>query len=124
MKPNWIDLEKWKWLKTIILLEREVLFQWKYSKEISYYISSLDKDYWAKKFLKWIRDHWAIEVFHYVKDVIFGEDKFKIKNKNTSILYSIFRNIAINIFSKNNISNFKASLERLANKPKLIINLF
>ena len=46
-----------------------------------------------------IRGHWSIEnKLHWIKDVIFGEDKSPIKNFNAATNLSILVTIGINLF--------------------------
>lgn len=123
-KPNGIDTKKWKWLKTIIKVERRVREKWRESKEEAYYISSLDISNWPEFFWKGIRGHRWIEAFHYTKDVSMKEDEMKVKNKTVSALYSIMRNIVLNIFRHHSIKSIKATLEKCANNPKYILSLF
>ena len=61
-----------------------------------YYISS--KVLPSKKFAAKIRGHWLIEnKVHWVKNVIFNEDKSKIRElqaaRNLSLLYTIIMNL-------------------------------
>ena len=61
-----------------------------------YYISSTVLP--SKKFAAKIRGHWLIEnQVHWVKDVIFNEDKSKIRElqaaRNLSLLYTIIMNV-------------------------------
>lgn len=45
-----------------------------------------------------IRAHWLIENrVHWVKDVVLQEDSSRIRNKNTSAIFSIFRSIILNL---------------------------
>jgi predicted transposase YbfD/YdcC len=64
--------------------------------ETVYYISSqkLKAEIFAEK----IKGHWLIEnQLHWVKDVIFGEDKLKIKDYQTSHNWSILISIIMNV---------------------------
>lgn len=65
-------------------------------KETVYYISSLE--FKAEIFAQKIKNHWLIEnQVHWVKDVIFGEDKLKIKDYQTAHNWSILISIIMNI---------------------------
>lgn len=70
-----------------------------------------------------IRGHWSIESFHYIKDVIFGEDASKIKKDNAPCNYSIIRNLVINIFRKNNLHKMQETIERCANNVPFMMSL-
>jgi predicted transposase YbfD/YdcC len=64
--------------------------------ETVYYISSLKVK--AEIFAQKIKNHWLIEnQLHWVKDVIFGEDKLKIKDYQTAHNWSILISIIMNI---------------------------
>ena len=64
--------------------------------ETIYYISSLEL--LAETFAVKIKNHWLIEnQVHWVKDVIFGEDKLKIKDYKTAHNWSILISIIMNI---------------------------
>lgn len=52
----------------------------------------------AKEAMDMIRAHWLIENrVHWVKDVVLQEDSSRIRNKNTSAIFSIFRSIILNL---------------------------
>ena len=118
-----VEPKKWKWLSTIIKIERKVIYKGKTSLEKGYYISSLKKEKWAKFFWEWIRWHWWVEVFHHIKDVTMKEDDFKVKDKNVSAIYSALRNCVINIFRENFMNNIQAALEKCANRPQFMLSL-
>ena len=78
------------------MVERTGLRGNKKSEETLYYISS--KLLPSKKIAAKIRGHWLIEnQVHWVKDVIFNEDKSKIRElqagRNFSLLYTIIMNV-------------------------------
>ena len=78
------------------MVERTGLRGNKKSEETLYYISS--KVLPSKKIAAKIRGHWLIEnQVHWVKDVIFNEDKSKIRElqaaRNLSLLYTIIMNV-------------------------------
>jgi predicted transposase YbfD/YdcC len=67
--------------------------------ETAYGLTSLStKDADPKRLLKLNRDHWHIEnKLHYVRDVVFNEDKSRIRKGNGAQVMAILRNMAINI---------------------------
>jgi predicted transposase YbfD/YdcC len=93
------------------------------TEETSYFISSLSPKTKAKDFNKGIRGHWSVESFHYIKDVVLGEDKMKAKVKNAPTNYSLIRNVVINIFRKNKLESIKAGVEKCANNVKFMLSL-
>ena len=94
-----VDLD-WTGLASIIEVTRCGLRQGQPFHEVHYYISSLQAT--AQTFAQGIRGHWGIEnLLHWVKDVIFGEDKAPFAAFNAATNWSIIRNIAINIARQN-----------------------
>ena len=66
-----------------------------------------------------IRGHWAIEnCCNYVKDVTFGEDACRVKNRNGSQLLSSFRNLAITSFRKIGMKNMAKAKRFFLNHDK------
>jgi predicted transposase YbfD/YdcC len=96
----------------------------KVTEEIAYFISSLSPKTGARIFNEGVRSHWNIESFHYIKDVVFGEDRSKVKTKNAPGNYSIIRNLVINIFRKNNLHSMQETIERCANNVPFMMSLF
>jgi len=78
---EWLEEKsKWAGLKTVFAIERITATKAKKSTEILFYISSLE--YPPEKFLRIVREHWQIEVLHWLLDVDFGEDKNRLRNEN------------------------------------------
>jgi len=75
----------------------------------------------AKTFHTGIRGHWLIEnSLHYLKDETFGEDRSRIRTKNSPANMSLLRNIVINIFRKQRSTNIKQSIRLVShNIPRL-----
>ncbi len=74
---SWLDArEDWSGLKTIAMIESEVIKGDKITCERRYFISSLGAD--PKKIATAVRSHWAIEnSLHWVLDVTMNEDNLK-----------------------------------------------
>ncbi|WP_149988891.1 ISAs1 family transposase, partial [Microcystis aeruginosa] len=84
-------------LRRIIKVERRGSRGDKTYEETAYYISSLTES--AQVFSKIIRGHWKIEnQLHWVKDVIFEEDKSQISDFQASSNWSILTTIGLNLF--------------------------
>ena len=95
-KAEKIKHKNYPHIQSFIKVERTGLRGNKKSEETLYYISS--KVLPSKKFAAKIRGHWLIEnQVHWVKDVIFNEDKSKIRElqaaRNLSLLYTIIMNV-------------------------------
>ena len=117
-----IDTEKWSGLKSLIKVERMVTIKEKKTLEIAYFISSLPATTLAKEFNKGIRGHWGIESFHYIKDVTFGEDHWKVKKENAPANYSLMRNMGINIFRNNDLHHTQEAVEKCANNVSFMLS--
>lgn len=91
--------------------------------ETGYFISSLPATTLAKEFNEGIRGHWSIESFHYIKDVTFGEDEWKVKKKNAPENYSLMRNLSINVFRNNGLHHIRETVEKCANNVPFMLSL-
>ncbi len=116
--------KKWKSVRSIIEVKREIANKGKFSEEIAYFISDLKPEIGAKYFYKGIRSHWQIESFHYIKDKTFLEDDWKIKTKNAPENYSVIRNLAVNIFRNQGFKCIQEAIEKCANNVPFMIGLF
>jgi predicted transposase YbfD/YdcC len=95
---NWFaDLEKWKGLRSIIMIESErTVGDAKTSSERRYYWSSHVVD--AKAFADMIRGHWGIEnQLHWCLDVGFREDESRIRTDHGPENLALLRKIAMNL---------------------------
>lgn len=105
----------WTNLHTLILVRRQRNLNGQKTEEYSYYISSLRDD--AATVLRAIRRHWAVEnECHWVLDVIFDEDRSRIRLGDSPENFSILRQLALTILkqdtSKGSLKGkrFKAAL--------------
>jgi len=94
---------KWVDSKTIIMVENERQFKSgleKTGNETRFYISS--KDEGAIYFGRSIRNHWSIENrLHWYLDVVFNEDKQRLKQGNAPENMTIMRKLALQTLLKN-----------------------
>lgn len=96
---EWLDQKKnWKDIKALVRIESERIIQGKSSKEIRYYISSLDTS--AEEFLEAVRSHWGVESMHWVLDVAFSEDACRIRKENGPENFNVLRHIALHLLSR------------------------
>ena len=103
--------KKWKNLKTILMIESTRITRDKESKEIRFYISSLEPD--PEKLLKAVRSHWAIENnLHWVLDMTFREDESRIRKKNAPENMAIIRHIVLNMLKKAETKNISIRRRR------------
>lgn len=105
----------WVGLRTLVMIRRQREIAGKRSEEISYYISSLTDG--AADILYAVRRHWAVEnECHWVLDVVFDEDRSRIRLGESPENFSLLRQIAISILkqdkSKGSLKGkrFKAAL--------------
>jgi predicted transposase YbfD/YdcC len=98
--------QKWQGLKNYICVERKRIEKGKTSWETAYFISDLHLA--AADFAQGIQKHWGIENrLHWVKDVIYKEDKNGINTGNGAIVASVCSTIAINIHRINKHDSIK-----------------
>ena len=88
---------------------------------VSYYISDLKLS--AREFNKGIRSHWTIEnCLHWVKDVVFKEDKCRIRQASGAAVFSFLRGFAITCLAQ--MGNSTTEIMRMVtNKPDKILQL-
>jgi len=91
VKSSWTDSQR------LIEIQRSGIRGIKPFQETVYYLSSCQEN--AEIFGKRIREHWGIEnQVHWVKDVIFQEDKSRLHQFQPMTNFSILSTIAMNLF--------------------------
>lgn len=111
-------------MKSIIKITRRVTRKDKETEEIAYFISSLAPEKMAELFNYGIRSHWAIEnSLHYVKDKTFKEDASKISKGYSPENFTVFRNIALNIFRNHGWMNIAQAIRLVPNDIGELWNL-
>lgn len=96
---EWLEQkDKWKDIKSIIRIESEVVEKGKTSREVRYYISSLEAN--PDEFLEAIRSHWGVESMHWVLDVAFLEDACKIRKENAPENFNVLRQVALYLLNQ------------------------
>ena len=66
--------------------------------ETRLYISDLDAP--AEKLLRIAREHWKIESFHWMPDVVFSEDACRVLSENGHKTLNAFRKLALLIHKR------------------------
>lgn len=121
-----LDLRYYGWddLKLIIQVQRIVKYKGgKTSEETAYFITNLNEK--ASFFNKGIRDHWKIEnCLHYIKDVVFKEDRLKIRTGMAPQNMSLLRAWVINILRRNGYSSITQATRLLVGNIKAMVALF
>ena len=93
------ETSKWKNLKTIIKVEREIKRWNTTSSEVCFYISNLADN--AEIFGQKIRSHWGIEnTLHWTLDVTFSEDKSRIRRDHAPENLAIIRRLALSLINQ------------------------
>jgi predicted transposase YbfD/YdcC len=108
---DWL-LQKAQWagLKTIAMIEETQEIKGKKSTEHRFFISSLPAD--AKQIASAVRAHWLIEnKLHWTLDVVFNEDKSRVRKDNAGENMAIIRHITLNM-----LNNAKESFKNIALK--------
>lgn len=120
-----LDLYYYGWTdaKFILKVERKVKKKTGgTSEETAYFITNLDEK--ASFFNKGIRGHWKIEnSLHYVKDVVFKEDRLKIRTGMAPQNMSLLRTWVLNILRFSGYQNITESTRLLAGNIKAIAAL-
>jgi predicted transposase YbfD/YdcC len=112
-----------------ILLERYVTIKKKgcwvpRNCEAVLYVTSLDAAQASPAdLLACIRGQWAIESLHWLRDVIWEEDKSTIRTGNAPQVMSALTNLVISLFRLQGVTEFKAETRRNAQNPRQPLQL-
>jgi len=91
--------EAWCDLKTVALIESQVILGGKTTTEQRYFISSLPAN--ARQLAEAIRSHWAIEnSLHWVLDVTLGEDFSRVRKDHAPENMAIVRHLVLNLLQR------------------------
>ena len=91
--------KKWSKLISIGRVVREVERDGKYTRETSYYICSIDAK--VGIFSESVRSHWGIENgLHWVMDVVFGEDRSRIRKGHAAENMSFLRRFVTTLLKR------------------------
>ena len=69
-----------------------------------------------------IREHWSVEVMHYLKDVLMEEDKGRTKKRVSAIILSILRAFALNIIFAAGFTSPTSFIRQYSHKIDDLIN--
>lgn len=113
-RPAGLALAQWSGIQTILCVERWGDRNGKEYHHIAYYIRSALTC--ARQWLSLVRGHWGIENrLHWPKDVVFGEDDYRLQDEQALLNGSLFRTIAINVLRLKGYQSLKTALTKLAN---------
>jgi predicted transposase YbfD/YdcC len=116
------NVESWRDLKCLIVVEAKTVRQGKTSFERRYFLSS--KDWTAEDALEAVRGHWSIEnQQHYVLDMVFCEDASRTRRGFAAENLGLIRRLALNLLNLDvsmNISKRRKRLRALLNPDYLL----
>jgi predicted transposase YbfD/YdcC len=121
-RPVGMALKEWQAIASVLCIERWGTRQGKDYYHQAYYISSVSTS--ARQWQSLVRGHWGIENrLHWPKDVLFGEDDYRLDDQQALLNWSLFRTIAINVLRLNGVHSLKTALNKLANRVDIIFTL-
>lgn len=113
---SWLEWkDDWKNLKSIGMVIRECESNGKKTVETRYFITSIKSN--VELFAKAVRKHWGVEITHWYLDVVFNEDKRRVRKNNSPQNLAMLKRLALNYVRKDTTS--KKSLRRRRFKASL-----
>jgi predicted transposase YbfD/YdcC len=111
-----------------ILIERYTTYkkkgQWHTRCEAVLYITSLTADDTTPQdLLAHVRGHWRIEHTHWLRDVIWKEDKSLIRTGNAPQVWSALANLVITLFRIHGVTRYTEETRRCAQDPRRALQL-
>lgn len=107
------DIENWKGLRSIGMVERECVQGDTTSVERRYFINSIAAE--AKRFAHAVRGHWGVEnPLHWRLDVVLGDDASRIRKGNAPAIMTSIRQLCMNLFERESSSMSLAKKRRKA----------
>lgn len=101
----------WPTIQSVVMVERERSDWKKTSHQVQYYICSLPAD--LEKISKAIRAHWGIEnQLHWSIDVVFGEDKSRIRTGHGSENFGTMRRQTLGLLKRDTTLKKSIRLKR------------
>ncbi len=98
--------------------------QWHTSAEAVLYITSLSPDETTPEdLLAHVRGHWRVEHTHWLRDVIWKEDKSLIRTGNGPQIWSALTNLVITLFRIHGVTSYTAETRRNAQNPRRALRL-
>jgi predicted transposase YbfD/YdcC len=98
--------------------------QWRTSCEAVLYITSLAADETTPEdLLAHVRGHWRVEHMHWLRDVIWKEDKSLIRTGNGPQVWSALANLVITLFRIHGVTSFTEETRRIAQDPRRALRM-
>jgi predicted transposase YbfD/YdcC len=106
-----------------LLIERYVTYKkkghWRTRAESVLYLTSLTADRTKPEdLLAHVRGHWRVEHTHWLRDVIWKEDKSLIRTGNGPQIWSAIANLVITLFRIHGVTRFAEETRRCAQDPR------
>ena len=111
-----------------LLIERYVTYknkgQWHTRAEAVLYLTSLAEDQTTPEdLLAHVRGHWRVEHAHWLRDVIWKEDKSLIRTGNAPQVWSAIANLVISLFRIHGVTSYTAETRRCAQDPRRALQI-
>jgi predicted transposase YbfD/YdcC len=111
-----------------LLIERYVTYknkgQWHTRAEAVLYLTSLAEDQATPEdLLAHVRGHWRVEHAHWLRDVIWKEDKSLIRTGNAPQVWSAIANLVISLFRIHGVTSYTAETRRCAQDPRRALQI-
>ena len=111
-----------------LLIERYTTYKkkghWHTRAEAVLYLTSLPADQTTPEdLLAHVRGHWRIEHAHWLRDVIWKEDKSLIRTGNAPQIWSAITNLVITLFRIHGVTSYTAETRRCAQDPRRALRL-
>jgi predicted transposase YbfD/YdcC len=111
-----------------LLIERYTTYktkgQWHTRAEAVLYITSLAEDETTPEdLLARVRGHWQVEHAHWLRDVIWKEDKSLIRTGNAPQVWSALANLVISLFRIHGVTSYTAETRRCAQDPRRALQI-
>jgi predicted transposase YbfD/YdcC len=98
--------------------------QWRTSCEAVLYLTSLSPgDTTPEDLLAHVRGHWRVEHEHWLRDVIWKEDKSLIRTGNGPQIWSALTNLVITLFRIHGVTSYTAETRRIAQDPRRALQI-
>lgn len=105
----------WPGARQVGKVERTTTRRGVQTREVRYFVTSLDRQVPAATLLQHVRGHWGIENrLHYVRDVTFGEDASRVRTGSAPRVFAALRNVVIALLRHAGWANIAAGLRHLA----------
>jgi predicted transposase YbfD/YdcC len=108
----------WPGLRQVGKVERLTTRRGKESRQVRYFVTSLDAQADPESILEHVRGHWGIENrLHYVRDVTLGEDASQVRSRSAPEVMAALRNCTISLLRHAGWPNIAAALRHHAWLP-------